>query len=470
MWIAATFLLGSALATVPQEPASRPDAPVSAEEPWHPHFEAAERSDAGTALIAWQAAAECTGRVGIAHATITLERRPIQGGFLGLAHWDAEGVYLIELDAKPERMAEVIVHEVAHAWIQAGPPTLVEGRTELLADCIVDKRPGLANLQWDDGRTLHRMPDLLSWNNMEDHGPALLADARTDAYLGAARMVRVASLLLPEGALWNAEPMTWESFRAALATVDHGDRLLKILDGGAEAQRTALEDADLDGLPLLAELILQTNPNRWDSDEDGWWDGAALGVPHMAVALPFDGSPMCTGLASEPGTQTSTMSGGNLRGEGHPVAKIRQTQPGAPLLVELTGKAEHVTGGIWAVVHGTHLQRDQRCTHTENATVWAAQSEFSHVIPEFLVALAKVSQRAELRWGPTTGRMAVALGTSTTRIDGQVVQISAADVEQAVRTGKTEELATLAVALHRVWDNGTRQWPVAAAMALSLAE
>ncbi len=470
MWIAATLWLGTALATVPPTPALPVEAQLTSEEPWHPHFESEQPGDAAMALIAWQAAAECTGRVGRAHDTITLKRRPITGGFLGLAHWDVDGVHLIELDAEPERMAEVIVHEVAHAWIQSGPPTLVEGRTELLADCIVDRRPGLATLQWDDGRELHQMPDLLAWDNMQDHGPALLADARTDAYLGAARLVRVASLLLPEDTLWASDEMSWEDFRAALAQVPRGDQLLAVLDGGAETQARALADSDLDGLPELAERLLHTNPGRWDSDEDGWWDGAALGVPHMAVALPFDGSPMCTGLTSAPGTLTSAMSGGNLRGEGHPVAKIRQTVPGAPLLVELTGKAEHVTGGMWAVVHGTDLSRDRRCTHNELATVWAANPAFTTLVPEFLQALDVVAARADLRWGPTTGRIAVALGAEHTTIDGQVVQLSVADIEQAVKLGKTEELATLAVALHRVWDNGTRQWPVATAMALSLAE
>ena len=87
-----------------------------------------------------------------------------------------------------------------------------------------------------------------------------------------------------------------------------------------------------------------------------------------------------------------------------------------------------------------------------------------------MIALHEVATRADARWGPTTRRMGVALGGDRTTVDGQVVLLSTADVARAIETGRLEELATLAVSIHRVWDNGTRQWPVATAMARSLSD
>ena len=139
------------------------------------------------------------------------------------------------------------------------------------------------------------------------------------------------------------------------------------------------------------------------------------------------------------------------------------------LVVELGGTPNSVTGGIWAVVEGTALQRSTDCVDADLGTIWAARPEFSKHIGDFAMALHEVATRAEARWGPTTRRMGVALGGDQTRMDGQVVELSAADVRQALKAGRLDELATLTVSLHRVWDNGTRQWPVATAMARSLA-
>lgn len=457
------------LLLLPLAALAEPIAPVVAEtSPWTPDFQAVNTEDAAIARIAWEAAFECTGRVGKAHPKIAIHRRAIPGGFLGLAEWDDTGVHTIHLDPKPGRLEEVIVHEVAHAWVQEGPPALVEGRTELLADCIVNHRNGLASLQWDDGRTLRNLPDLRTWNNQEDHGPALLADARTDAYLGASRLLRAAAQLVAAEDLWDPELETWDDFRELVGEAEHGPRLLAAIDAGPEAQKTALDDADLDGLPRITEQIAGTDPASWDSDGDGWWDGEILGLPHMAVAVPFDGSPVCTGLLADGGSTPTAAVGGNVRGEGRLEVRVRQTVAGAPLVVELGGNPSSVTGGLWAAVEGTHLQRSTDCIDAAFGTIWAARPEFSPHIGDFAMALHDVATRAEARWGPTTRRMGLAIGADKTRMDGQVVELSQADVRQAIETGRLEELATLAVSLHRVWDNGTRQWPVATAMARSL--
>jgi len=434
-----------------------------------PTFVADNATDAAIAQIAWEAGLECTGRAGTTHNEVKITRASLRGGLLGMAHWDDAGLYHIELDAKPGRLEEVIVHEVAHAWVMEGPQALVEGRTELLADCMVAQRLGLASLQWDDGRSLHNLPNLSTWDNRSDHGPAVLADIRTDAYLGAARLLRAAALVVDPKLLWQSGTLDWDGFRALLAEHDRGTHLLSVLDGSIAAQQQSLNDPDLDGIPSMAEAWLGSDPQRWDTDNDGWWDGELLGLPHMAIAIPFDGSPVCTGLIASGGERATAAVGGNLRGNGRPQVHIRQTRPEAPLLLEATGIGDQVTGGLWGVVEGSHLQRsDSGCTDTRHGTIWAAESQWQSIIPDFAMALHEATVRADARWGPTTRRMGVALGAPRTQMDGQVVQLSSADVQQAVQTKRLDALANLTVSLHRVWDNGTRQWGVAAAMARSL--
>jgi len=453
-------------------------APAEAAEAPVPVFRSAEPQDAKIARIAWLAAMECTGRNGHAHAEVTLERGTVRGGYLGIAHHDAEGLYHIELDATEERLTEVIVHEVAHAWVSKGPTALTEGRTELLADCVVTLRPGLAPLQWDDGHELVRMPDLKTWSNQFDHGPSVSMDVRTDAYLGAARLVRTAALLIPEQAWWPDRPMTWADFKALLLLAgDDGGKVISLFEAPVDAQREALADTDLDGLPRLAEDILGTDPEKWDSDDDGWWDGSVTGAPMRAVAVPFDGTPVCTGLSAT--GPVRILSGGNLRGGALPEAHIRaghrsdlaiEVEARTPVLVELHGARNSVSGGMWAAVEGTDLEVDDRCVMTDRGTVWVERNALAAHLPAFLQELERAAIKADQRWGPATERIAVYLGGPTTSVDNEVILLGNREIEQALKKDRMSQLAFLAVTLHRLWGEETHQWSVAEAVARSLAE
>jgi hypothetical protein len=434
--------------------------------------------DAKIARIAWQAATECTGRQGVAHPEVTLARGTVRGGYLGLAHHDEQGLFHIELDATEERLTEVIVHEVAHAWVSDGPTALKEGRTELLADCVVTRRPGLAPLQWDDGHELHRMPDLKSWSNNFDHGPSISADVRTDAYLGAARLVRTAALLIPEQAWWPDQQMTWADFKDLLLLAgEEGAQVISLFEAPVKDQRAALADADLDGLPHLAEDILGTDPSKWDSDGDGWWDGSVTGAPMRAVAVPFDGTPVCTGLSAT--GPVRILSGGNLRGGSLPKAHIRaghrfglsmEVAPRTPVLVELHGARNRVSGGMWAAVEGTDLEVDDRCVMTKRGTVWVERAELAAALPRFLEELERAALKADERWGPATQRIAVYLGGPITSVDNEVILLGNREIEQALEKNRMSQLAFLAVTLHRLWGEETYQWSVAEAVAKSLAQ
>ncbi|MEQ1571570.1 MAG: hypothetical protein ABMA64_38435, partial [Myxococcota bacterium] len=270
--------------------------------------------DVRLATAAWGAAVACTGRDGAALDEVSIERKTVPGNYLGVARTDALGrLYRIDLNTGDARLSEVLVHEVSHAWVSDGPVALVEGTAELIADCIVERLPGLAPLQYDDGRDLSGLPDLRTWSKPVEGTPTELHAVRTDAYLGAARLMRTARIAAPDAAWWADRRVDWEGFEAALeAAGPRGRALVLALHGGVEAQRAALVDADRDGLTALAESWLGTDDARVDTDADGWSDPALLGVPAGAVPVPLDATPVCTGTVAE--LAPAVVTGGNLRG------------------------------------------------------------------------------------------------------------------------------------------------------------
>ncbi len=415
--------------------------------------------DVRVAGQAWEAMEACTGWTGRAHPEVTIERGVVRQGFRGFASVDERGLHHIALDAADPELREVIVHEVAHAWVSEGPTALVEGRAELLADCAVHRRPGLAPLQWDDGRELVAMPDLRGWDAQDGLGPSVNPLQRTDAYVGAARLVRLASLFLPEGALWPADDgMDWFDLDEKLAEAGAAAEPLRALlrASGPELAR-ALSDRDGDGLPELGEQLFGTDPDRFDTDGDGWWDGAA--VVEGAAPLPFDGTPVCTGWSAVPGTEVRLRTGGNLRGAPapRPVLRIGEQVAGgravallpAPILMELHGEAGAVSGGIWARVEGGGLLPDRGCFDSERAVVWALRPSLRERAAALHGAIVALLERRRERFAPVE-RVAVALGAGSTRLEGPIVFLS---MEEA--TGPVERVAARLVATRALAVRGT---------------
>jgi hypothetical protein len=246
---------------------------------------------------------------------------PVRGGFAGRAHvdrWvgrrtydregrvlvdtlsDAGGLTRIELAAPRPRL---VAHEVAHAWVHGGPSALVEGATNLLADCVARSAP--RQFGWDvGGNTLEGLEDLRSWRNADDAA----ASTRSAGYAASHGLMRAAARLVPERTLWRAD-WTWGAFADVLR--EAGDTVvLPVVEGGVASQLAALADADGDGLSALEEQLLGTDPDDWDSDRDGWWDGAPVELGASgAVPIPSGGGPVCTGLAGGPLGATVRLTG-----------------------------------------------------------------------------------------------------------------------------------------------------------------
>jgi hypothetical protein len=431
-----------------------------------PRFLADEAPDAVVAERAWAAAVACTGwdpSEGDQEREVELTRSVIPGGWLGRAHVDDdERLVRIDVSAPAARVREVIVHEVAHAWVSEGDQALVEGSAELLADCMVSQDLGLAPLQFDDGRDLVAMSDLRQWAIAAEGKPLAMDGARTDAYLGAARLLRTAASVIGHDVLWGREPVTWSAVEAALeAAGAPAASILEVVRADPATQREALADADRDGLTDLHEALLGTDPARFDSDGDGWWDGA-LERPADALVVPLDGTPTCT--AAAPGAKP--LPGGNLRGLDVPGLALTPLASGVALLA-LDGTSMGTSGGLWAQVEGSAPVAG--CATSLRRTVAATT-------PEAVAHTEAVAQRLDAaldavtsRFGPTPTRTAVLLGGEVTGYDGHVVRLGQQELDRAAASGTLDELVRTAAALPVVWRSGDSSWRDAVALGRSLA-
>lgn len=407
-----------------------------------------EAEDVRIAERAWQAATACAGRPGRAAPEVELVRKTNPLDYLGVAHTDEGGtLWRIDLNADADRQREVVVHEVTHAWVSEGPVALVEGSAELLADCVVRADPGLAPLQFDDGRDLVGLPDLTSWRKPGEDAPTELHAFRTDAYVGAARLLRTLADVVGTEVLWDGHALGWEDVRQRLlASGERGAELLAALDGGADSQRWALADEDRDGLTSLQERWLGTDDRTFDSDRDGWWDGAA--APAGAVVLPLDGTPVCApGGVVRVGSEARGAALPDVLVEG-PVARLS----GLP--------STDSTGGWWVVP--ADRSGDGPCESSARVTVWTDDPALASLVPEVSAAVEQALSSAEARLGAGPQRVAVVLG-GTSRVEGEVVRLGAQELADPARAGR------VAVAARRLWLDGVRDWTAVDAVARALA-
>lgn len=276
-----------------------------------PTFVAADPEDVRLAQDAWTAGLACTGRTPDVAATVRIERKVPEWAssrFAALASWSnkAEARILITEGTPPSVMA----HEVAHAWVHGGPSGLVEGRTDLLTACMQQRNPERFTGFLEARSDLEVMPDLRVWKAMTDDASLL-----GQGYLGAFRMFRAMGLVLPPERLWAEGVTRWDLVEGMLEEAGpRGEPLLAALRGGAETQRAALLDPDLDGHSNLYEQLAGTNPDAWDSDGDGWWDGAPTVRPEGAVPLPRGQVPVCLPMVPASGGLVVVELGGQLGG------------------------------------------------------------------------------------------------------------------------------------------------------------
>jgi hypothetical protein len=451
-----------------------------------PLFEADAKEDATLATRAWRAGVGCTGWVPLHHEVIRIQRTASVDGYAGRAFVDNGGLHRIELsDEHPQR---TLIHELSHAWVSRGPAALTEGRADLLADCIAMKLPALDLLDPDPGDDLASLPDLRRWTHPRGaHSSRLLDRERADAYLGASRLMRVIATLVPQERLWPEDgTLRWRDLEKMLEEAGpRGAIVLDVLHGGAERQAHALSDQDRDGMPWLAEILLGTDPDRWDSDGDGWWDGAPR-VPVGAVPLPPDGTAVCSGLSASPRGGRVQVSYRATRATERPLVRVIASDiwmsndpaegvtvpPNGPILLALDGGLRGSVGGAWAHAGGQDLIDSWNCRSTPEHTIWLGEARFAPHIGAFQRELEEHASRANGLLGATTRRIVVGLATDRVQVNADGVQLSAPLVSWAVENDRLDALAGLAVAMHRTWlaPMEERRWDIAEALVQALVD
>lgn len=220
------------------------------------------------------------------------------GGFAGGAYVEGGAVVRVELSA--DAGPSILAHEIGHAWAPAGPDFLREGIAGALGTCGVGALHG-ARARSSCGPDTYAALSVpvRSWTRCADAScggdPAARAQMEA-AYLASEQLVRTwLAAGGTVGDLVSDGVVDWSRVDLAL----EGRGLVDLLDATWDPPALArqLSDEDCDGQTYAAERAAGTDPTRWDSDGDGWWDGVAPRPGY--VPLPADGSPIClTGAAS----------------------------------------------------------------------------------------------------------------------------------------------------------------------------
>ncbi len=332
-----------------------------------PVFTSDLSEDVRLAEIAWIAAAECAGRSPAIAGSVTISRAlPMSASFPGASVWSPGVPSAINL--RTNAGSAVLAHEVAHAWAHLGPKALVEGRAQLLVQCIQGKKPGVFDGVIDVDPALHGMPDLVEWQ-----GDALPEEALRAAYAGTFRLFRVIALVIPAETLWKEGAGDWPVLLDALReSGERGKPLLDALWGGASTQRAALEDLHRDGLPNVYETMVGSNPAAWDTDADGWWDGAPKPYPAGAVPLPRNGHAVC--LPTVLPTDERALADITLRFGGfEPLPdEVVDIEPSG--LVSWRRKWDGLVGGAWLAARGAEVAANPHCEMAPGITVRMADT------------------------------------------------------------------------------------------------
>jgi hypothetical protein len=141
---------------------------------------------------------------------------------------------------------------VAKKWFDEGDPRVTDALTELMVECVGGRGSASSDI-------------------------ALAIDS-----LG------IFDLLVAE------QRPTWTAVLRAAAARPVGamqDQLLEAAD-----EQGLRVDIDHDGLSVGAERRAGSDPWRWDTDGDGWWDGYD-GPQRRRLALELDVQPVCVGVA-----------------------------------------------------------------------------------------------------------------------------------------------------------------------------
>lgn len=355
-----------------------------------------------------EAGVACTGREIAIAEPLVVDRVQKLAGSTGVEVLYDESGALSRIDVTGGTRNEVVAAVVAGAWFERDVLGVWVGRSQLLAGCIADATgttPG-----WTAG-DLSEMPDLRLWTAFDAQFTARQQE-------GASRLFEAIGLVLGDEVVFEPGFTTWEAVDAALAGA--GERGRAVLDAMAsvEGQRLALDDPDNDGWSRLYEELTGTDPELWDSDGDGWWDGAPE-RPEGAVLVPRDGSLICAPKVPAGEEHMTLEYGGRLLG--FPLHDRVEHGVGISEPIRISFDWANRPGGAWFVVRGDELVDNPACRMSEGLTIRDATERFPKLLKAIEPHLIQALSQLEAIAGPSPRRQVVQLGDS----GGSIVRIDA---------------------------------------------
>jgi len=255
-----------------------------------PYFDSFDQEVGALADKVWQAGVACAGWEPAHPAIISIELEEL-GWADGRASFEPDSrLRSIGLSkahgGRAVESADALPHEVAHAWAHSRTSALSEGVAQVLAQCIAQR----LGLHAGTGPTLpDEVPDLRTWSPLQ-----ATPEERAAGYELSRRLARARLLLFGPDAVWGASaPTNLDQLRRDLQGRGPQGRLIDGLLDHPTALGDFLLDADHDDLPDGVETLLGSSPEQWDSDGDGWWDGAQVVGQSRLVPLPASREPVC---------------------------------------------------------------------------------------------------------------------------------------------------------------------------------
>jgi hypothetical protein len=360
------------------------------------------RDDTELSAQAWAAAVTCTGtEPQLDKITVT---RDLPDGDWAEGRSSVDGVAMF-IRLKEEATPHALANQMAHAWFsrESVPSGVVrEGLADLLATCMQEKAPKYVAFAASEPKSVSEFPDLMSDPDAEALG--------LEGTVAAVRLMRAVASVRNMAGLWADPPQDMKALHALMTNAERGKHIVEMLDGGLEKQRVGLSDPDLDTLPTVQEVTLGMNPNQWDTDGDGWWDGATEARPEGAIPLPRDGTRVCMPSWSEDGAAI-VHYGGNLYGH-DPRAESLSLESGATL-VGLRSELVDLAGGLYVTAHSSgELSPNPHCH-------WSARTTtVGELPPRHQEAASALAEEVERMWtvfedvlGPAPSRLEI-------RVDG----------------------------------------------------
>lgn len=420
--------------------------------------------DVRLANLAWEAGIECTGRTPETAPVVPIARVASSGrGVAGRAFSSSGRLHRIQLrmDAAPGTLA----HEVGHAWFNGGASAITEGRTELLAECMADRVPDAFPFYQSDTYVDQYLPDLRTWPGLRDGDDPAAVSA---AYGGSWRLFRLLRELFEPNVLWGEQFGTWEGLESALTEQGPmGKRVLDMLEGGAATQRLALGDPDRDGIPSLREELMGLSPMHWDTDRNGWWDGAPRRRPATAIPIPPDGSYVCMPWKRRKASDRVSY-GGQVRGvdiEGMKVQFVGRANA-------LHQGASRGQGGWWMSLPGGGLDRNPYCAWHPLVTVIVDGEEGYEGLDAFASLLGDKMRAMSRRIGWVDQRMTVRITDDSKKamLAARWLVVPASTAQRAMKNEQyAEDLAWQLVSYHWLDRTKNTSVPASAALARGLA-